>query len=76
MLGNNVEVQLCAPGQTIAGELRKQNAEGVWVYFGWAEQAALRFYPQHRIVEMLPRLFQLLRFHDTPRCGPAQTDHT
>jgi len=55
MLGNNVEVRLCDPPETIAGELRKQSVEGVWVYYGWAEQAALHFYPQHRVVELIDR---------------------
>lgn len=53
MLGNNVDVKLCNPDENISGELRKQNVEGVWVYFRWAERAALHFYPQHRIVEIV-----------------------
>jgi hypothetical protein len=52
MLGNNVVATLRDPDQTIRGELRRQTIEGVWIYCGWAEQAAIRFYPQHRIVEI------------------------
>lgn len=55
MLGHNVEVKLCAPAQTVSGELRKQTPEGIWLYGGWAEQATTTFYPQHRIVEMHDR---------------------
>lgn len=55
MLGNNVELRLTAPEQTISGELRRQSGEGVWIYTGWAEQAAVHFYPQHRIVEIVDR---------------------
>ena len=53
MTGNRVEVKLCDPDATVSGELRKQTVEGVWVYHGWAERAALHFYPQHRIVEIV-----------------------
>lgn len=52
MIGNNVDVLLREPEQRISGELRKQNIEGVWIYGGWAEQAALKFYPIHRVVEI------------------------
>jgi hypothetical protein len=55
MIGHNVSVRLTDPPAEIHGELRKQTAEGVWVYHGWAEQAALRFYPAHRIVEIEDR---------------------
>ena len=55
MLGNNVELRLAAPFENINGELRKQTIEGVWIYFGWAEKAAVRFYPQHRIVEIIDK---------------------
>lgn len=55
MLGNNVDVKLCAPDEIISGELRKQTIEGVWLYYGWAEQAAVHFFPQHRIVEIIDR---------------------
>ena len=53
MLGNNVEVILVNPDQRVSGELRRQTEEGIWVYYGWAEKAALHFYPQHRIVEII-----------------------
>jgi hypothetical protein len=53
MLGHNIELHLCNPEQVISGELRKQMLEGVWVYWGWAEKAALHFYPQHRIVSII-----------------------
>lgn len=52
MIGNRVYVVLREPDETIAGELRKQNGEGVWIYSGWAEKAAVRFYPTHRVVQM------------------------
>ncbi len=52
MLGNFVRVYLSNPTQSVDGELRKQSTEGVWLYHGWAEQAALHFYPQHRILEI------------------------
>ena len=55
MLGNNVDVTLREPNETVSGELRRQTVEGVWVYFGWAEKAALHFYPQHRIIEIIDR---------------------
>jgi hypothetical protein len=54
MLGNNVQVILTM-GEIVNGELRKQTVEGVWIYFGWAEQAAVHFYPQHRIMEIIDR---------------------
>jgi hypothetical protein len=52
MLGNRVEAKLCNPDETVSGELRRQSVEGVWIYHGWAEQAGVRFYPQHRVVEI------------------------
>lgn len=52
MIGNRVEMKLCDPPQTVSGELRKHGIEGAWVYHGWAEKAALHFYPQHRIIEI------------------------
>ena len=52
MLGHNVRVYLSAPDEQVSGELREQNAEGVWIYGGFQEQAKLRFYPQHRILEI------------------------
>ena len=55
MLGNYVEVHLIGPVETINGELRKHDAEGVWVYFGWGEKAAVHFYPHHRIRDMIDR---------------------
>jgi hypothetical protein len=53
MLGNYVEVRFKDPEQTVRGELRRQTVEGVWVYYGWAEQSALHFFPQHRIIEIV-----------------------
>lgn len=55
MLGHNVDVILSNPDQTVSGELRRQTAEGVWLYYGWAEKAAVHFFPQHRIVEIVDR---------------------
>ena len=55
MLGNNVDVTLRDPEQTVSGELRKQTTEGIWLYYGWAEKAAVHFFPQHRIVEVVDR---------------------
>lgn len=55
MIGNRVEAILRDPEKTISGELRKQTVEGVWIYHGWAEQAAVRFYPHHRIVEIIDK---------------------
>lgn len=52
MIGHNVTLKLTAPDEKVAGELRRQSVEGVWVYHGWAENAKVRFYPQHRIVEI------------------------
>lgn len=52
MIGNRVALILIEPAEGIIGELRKQNVEGVWVYHGWAEQAAVRFYPMRRVVEI------------------------
>lgn len=53
MLGNHVEVKLRDPPATVSGELRQQTVEGIWLYYGWAEQAAVHFFPQHRIVEIV-----------------------
>ncbi len=55
MLGHNVDVVLRDPDKTVTGELRRQTIEGVWLYFGWAEQAAVHFFPQYRIVEIIDR---------------------
>lgn len=55
MLGNNVQVRLRDPEELVSGELRRQTAEGVWLYFGWAEKATLHFYPQHRVLEIIDR---------------------
>lgn len=55
MLGHKVDVVLRDPDKTVTGELRRQTIEGVWLYFGWAEQAAVHFFPQHRIVEIVDR---------------------
>lgn len=52
MIGNRVQLLLHSPDQTVSGELRQQNAEGVWIYHGWAEQAKIRFYPIHRVIEI------------------------
>jgi hypothetical protein len=52
MLGHTVTVYLLSPDTHVRGELRKQTAEGVWLYHGMAEKAALHFYPQHRISEI------------------------
>ena len=52
MLGHNVRVYLSAPKEDVSGELRQQSIEGVWIYCGFQEQAKLRFYPQHRIIEI------------------------
>jgi hypothetical protein len=53
MLGNDVTVKLRDPDEIKNGELRRQTIEGVWIYGAWAEQAAVSFYPQHRIVEIV-----------------------
>lgn len=53
MRGNNIDVILRDPEQTVSGELRRQTVEGVWIYYGWAEKAAIHFFPQHRIVEII-----------------------
>lgn len=53
MLGNNVDVILRDPDQKVSGELRRQAMEGIWLYYGWAEKAAVHFFPQHRIVEIV-----------------------
>lgn len=55
LLGHDVDVILREPDQTISGELRRQTAEGVWVYYGWAAKAAVHFFPVHRIVELIDR---------------------
>ena len=52
MLGHNVRVRLSSPDEEVKGELRQQDATGIWVYHGWAEQAKLRFYPMHRVVQI------------------------
>lgn len=52
MLGHNVRVYLQSPDEQVQGELRQQNAEGVWIYHGFMEQAKLRFYPAHRVSSM------------------------
>lgn len=52
MLGNRVRVYLSAPNAEVSGELRKQSTEGVWIYHGFAEQARVHFYPQHRVTEI------------------------
>ena len=52
MLGHNVRVTLQSPDEELKGELRQQDATGVWIYHGWAEQAKLRFYPMHRVVKI------------------------
>lgn len=52
MIGNRVTVYLIEPDEVVRGELRKQNAEGVWVYSGWVEQVAVRFYPMRRVLEV------------------------
>lgn len=52
MIGNRVTVRLQHPDETISGELRRQNSEGVWIYHGFAEQAKVYFYPMHRIVQV------------------------
>ena len=52
MLGNRVAVSLHSPVVRIVGELRKQNSEGVWIYHGYGEKAALRFYPMHRVEQI------------------------
>ncbi len=55
MLGNNVDVKLRTPDEIVSGELRRQSLEGVWIYYGWAEKAAVHFYPQHRILEIIDK---------------------
>lgn len=51
MLGNRVHVCF-TDGSVIDGELRRQSIEGIWLYYGWAEKAAVHFYPQQRIKEI------------------------
>lgn len=57
MLGHRVRIYFM-DGETVNGELRLQSAEGVWLYHGCAEQhgcaqqAAVHFYPSHRIKEI------------------------
>ena len=51
MLGHRVRVYFM-DGGTVDGELRRQSTEGVWLYHGWAENAAVHFYPQHRVKEI------------------------
>lgn len=56
MLGNNVRVYFIdEQGGYVDGELRKQSVEGVWIWTGFSEQAAVHFYPQHRIKEIEDR---------------------
>lgn len=52
MIGHNVRVRLHTPEETVSGELRQQDATGVWIYHGRAEQAKLRFYPMHRVEQV------------------------
>lgn len=52
MLGRRVTVILTAPEERVSGELRQQAVEGVWIFWGWAEKAALHFYPTHRVLEI------------------------
>lgn len=52
MIGNRVTVYLTDPPLKISGELRKQNAEGVWVYGGPYDSAAVTFYPMRRVLEV------------------------
>lgn len=55
MLGNRVEAILRDPDATISGELRRQSTEGVWIYHGYAEFAAVHFYPAHRVIEIIDK---------------------
>ncbi len=55
MLGHNVRAFLCDPEEIVDGELRQQSVEGVWLYYGWAELAAVHFFPQRRIREIVDR---------------------
>ncbi len=55
MIGNRVRVRFIDSDDPIDGELRKQSPEGVWLYYGWAENAALHFFPQNRIKEIEDR---------------------
>jgi hypothetical protein len=55
MIGNNVDIILSSPDQHVFGELRKQTPEGIWVWYGAGDYAALHFYPQHRIVQIIDR---------------------
>lgn len=50
MLGNRVEVELHTPNAFVHGELRNQTDQGVWIFSGYGDQAALRFYPMYRII--------------------------
>lgn len=52
MIGNRVRVRLYNPDEEFCGELRQQNSEGIWVYHGWENEAAVRFYPMHRVVQV------------------------
>lgn len=51
MLGHRVRAYFM-DGETVDGELRQQSTEGVWLFHGLAEKAAVHFYPQHRIREI------------------------
>ena len=53
MMGHRVRLDLHTPVETISGELRKQSLEGVWIYSGWADKACLKFFPHHRIIQMV-----------------------
>ncbi len=52
MIGHNVRLRLHSPDEILQGELQEQNASGVWIYHGYAEQAKLRFYPMHRVLQI------------------------
>jgi len=48
---------LTNPNETAEGELRAQNSEGVWIFrsTGYAAYDELKFFPMHRVVEILDR---------------------
>lgn len=52
LLGHRVRVYLRDPDKSVDGDLRRQTVEGVWLYHRFQEQAAVHFYPQHRITEI------------------------
>lgn len=52
MLGHRIALCLISPPETINGELRKQDASGVWVFCGYAENAKVVFFPIHRVERM------------------------